>query len=398
MSEPTMSDQAQYDIVIVGGGINGLACACALEPSGLRIGVVDQREPEPFHKEYALRVSAINRASLKLFNSVGAFEAMRAMRVSPFRQMHVWDSSGVGQIHFDSAELGLDTLGYIIENNVIQLALLQKVMESASIDWICPAEIETIHTDETLKQVVLSDGRSLQAQLVVGADGAQSRVRELMGIEMHRTSYQQKAIVCTVETEYEHEETAWQCFMPSGQLAFLPLADGSSSIVWSLDEDKVEDMLALGDDSFARELEQAFEYCLGAIRSVSARAAFPLSHAHVDQYVQPGMALIGDAAHNIHPLAGQGANLGIMDAACLADVVIQAHRSDRQWFALHTLRKYERARKGDNRLMESSMTGFKTLFGNTNPVLVSLRNTGLLLADRITPIKDQFMRHAMGLN
>jgi 2-octaprenylphenol hydroxylase len=398
MSEPAISDLAQYDILVVGGGINGLACACALEPSGLRIGVVDQREPEPFDEDYALRVSAINRASLKLFNSVGVFEDMRAMRVSPFRQMHVWDSSGVGQIHFDSAELGLDTLGYIIENNVIQLALLEKVSKSAAIDWICPAEIETIHADETLKQVVLSDGRILQARLVVGADGAQSRVRELMGIEMHRTSYQQKAIVCTVETEYEHEATAWQCFMPSGPLAFLPLADGSSSIVWSLDEDRVEDMLALDDDSFARELEQAFEYRLGAISSVSARAAFPLSHAHVDQYVQPGMALIGDAAHNIHPLAGQGANLGIMDAACLADVVIQALRADRQWFALHTLRKYERARKGDNRLMESSMTGFKTLFGNTNPVLVGLRNTGLLLADRITPIKDQFMRHAMGLN
>ena len=393
-----MSDKGQYDILVIGGGINGLACACALEPSGLRIGVVDQREPEPFQQDYALRVSAINRASLKLFNKVGAFERMRAMRVSPFRQMHVWDSTGVGQIHFDCAELGLDTLGYIIENNVIQLALQEQVKQSDTIDWLCPAEIETIHTDEELKQVVLSDGRVLAARLVVGADGAQSRVRSLMNIEMHRTSYRQKAIVCTVETEYDHEETAWQCFMPSGPLAFLPLADGSCSIVWSLDEDKVDAMLALDEENFARELEQAFEYRLGAIQSVSARAAFPLTHAHVDQYVQPGMVLIGDAAHNIHPLAGQGANLGIMDAACLADVVIEALRADRQWYALHTLRKYERARKGDNRLMESAMTGFKTLFGNSNPVLISLRNTGLLLADQVTPIKDTFMRHAMGLN
>ena len=385
-----------YDVVIAGGGITGLTQACTLQHSGLRIGIIDQHGPAPVTETCSLRVSAINRASLQVFERVGALETMRQLRVSPFREMHVWDTTGVGQIHFDSAELGLDTLGYIIENNVIQQALLEVVRQADNIDWLCPAQIESLEINDGLKHVNLVDGSKLTAQLVVGADGHHSMVRQAMGLELVRKSYQQQAIVGTVATEYEHQQTAWQCFLPTGPLAFLPLADGNCSIVWSLDETEAEAMMALDEQGFADRLEQAFEYRLGSVTPVSGRAVFPLGHGHVEHYVQQGLALVGDAAHNIHPLAGQGANLGIMDAACLANVITEALHAQRQWSAYHTLRKYERSRKGDNRIMEATMTGFKYLFGNNNPFLAELRNMGLNLVDKADPVKQVFIRQALG--
>jgi len=385
-----------YDVLIAGGGITGLTLACALETTGLRVGVIDRNEPAALQDAYALRVSAINRASLEVFNQVGALERMQQLRVSPFREMHVWDSTGVGEIHFDSAELGLDALGYIVENNVIQLALLETARQSDTIDWLCPAQIESIDISGEFKRVELIDGVALTARLLVGADGSQSAVRGAMGIELLRKSYRQRAIVCTVRTEEAHQATAWQCFLPSGPLAFLPLADGSCSIVWSLDETEADAVMALDDQAFSERLEQAFEYRLGKVELVSERAMFPLGHGHVDRYVQDGVALIGDAAHNIHPLAGQGANLGIMDAACLAGVIAEALAAGRQWSAWHTLRKYERGRKGDNRVMETTMTGFKQLFGNDNPLLAEIRNMGLNLVDRAPVVKRLFTRQALG--
>jgi 2-octaprenylphenol hydroxylase len=395
MSEPM---NERYDILIAGGGITGLMLACALKDSGLKIGVIERQPPQPHENEYALRVSAINRASLQVFNAIGAFEHMVSLRVSPFRDMHVWDATGAGQIHFDSAELGLDALGYIIENRVVQHALLDVLLRSENLHWLCPAEIASIELVDGCGRIALADGAELIADLVVGADGATSVVRTAAGIELARNSYQQQAIVCSVGTEQSHAETARQCFRPSGPLAFLPLADGRCSIVWSLDEDKTETMLALDDAAFASALEQAFEFRLGAVTSVSRRALFPLGHGHVDTYIRPGVALIGDAAHQIHPLAGQGANLGIMDAACLAQVITQAKIAGRDWSALHTLRKYERWRKGDNRLMENSMTAFKTLFGIDDPLLAAVRNTGLGIVDQLGPLKYTFMRHAMGVS
>ena len=395
MSE-TESDH--YDAIIAGGGITGLTLACALQSSGLRIAVIDQHEPAPVAEEYSLRVSAINRASLQVFNSVGALEPMRQLRVSPFREMHVWDATGVGQIHFDSAELGLDTLGYIIENNVIQQALLAIVRQADSIDWLYPAQIESLEINDRLKRVRLVEGGELTAHLVVGADGSHSLVRRAMGLELVRKSYQQQAIVCTVATEYEHQQTAWQCFLPTGPLAFLPLADGNCSIVWSLDQVEAEAVMALDDQCFADKLSQSFEYRLGSVTPVSSRAVFALGHGHVEHYVQQGLALVGDAAHNIHPLAGQGANLGIKDSACLAEVIIEALQAQRQWSAYHTLRKYERSRKGENRVMEATMTGFKYLFGNDNPVLAEMRNVGLNLVDQVDPVKRIFIRQALGEN
>ena len=390
------TDARRYDVVIAGGGITGLSLAAALRNTGLQIAIVDQNQPVAVTGEYSLRVSAINHAALRLFEEVGAFEDMVKLRVSPFREMHVWDSTGVGQIHFDSAELGLDALGYIIENNVIQQALLAVIERAETIDWLCPAKIASLELQQPLKRVDLVGGKSLTAQMLVGADGANSLVRHAMGIELRRRPYRQQAVVCTVATEYDHQQTAWQCFSPTGPLAFLPLENGQCSVVWSLDQAEAETLLALDRAAFAARLEQAFEYRLGSVEAVSACAMFPLAHGHVERYVQPGQALIGDAAHTIHPLAGQGANLGISDAACLAKVISEALQARRQWSALYTLRKYERSRKGANRLMEVSMTTFKHLFGNNDPFLAELRNIGLNLVDHAAPIKQALIKQALG--
>ncbi len=391
------ASRTRYDVLIVGGGMVGLTLANLLRDSGLQIGVVEKFEPKAVSDEVDIRVSAINRASLNIFKSMGAWPEMVA-RAGVYHDMQVWDATGAGMIHFDAADVGLDALGYIIENTVIQQALQRCAEQAENIDWICPVEINSIKLADECQRLHLDDGRILECSLIVGADGSRSQVRAAANIEFERLSYGQRAIVCTVETELAHAETAWQCFTPDGPLAFLPLMNGQSSIVWSLEEGKVDTMLALDEESFCRELEQAFEYQLGAVKLVSPRAAFPLGHGHVDQYVQAGLALVGDAAHNIHPLAGQGANLGFLDAAALAEVIIQAHAAHRQWSALHSLRKYERARKGENRLMESAMTGFKLLFSNDSAVLSTVRNAGLGLVDQAPLIKNQFLRYAMGVN
>jgi len=245
---------------------------------------------------------------------------------------------------------------------------------------------------------LLEDGSGIYGKLLIGADGCESMVRQAARIDFQRKSYDQLGVVATVTSEQPHDKTARQCFLPSGPLAFLPLADGRCSIVWTLDEDKAKEIMELDDDDFSRRLEQAFEFKLGAVTSVSARAAFPLTHGHANSYVQDGLALIGDAAHIIHPLAGQGANLGIMDASCLATVIHSALEKGRQWNALHTLRRYERQRKGDNLAMEASMSGFKSLFGSDNSVLTSVRNIGLNLVDHLPLLKHQLIQHALGLN
>ena len=274
--------------------------------------------------------------------------------------------------------------------------MLELVSQADHIAWLCPASIEALDVESRIKRVELTAGETLTAPLVVGADGSRSMVRRAMGIGWVRESYRQQAIVCTVATELAHRQTAWQCFLPTGPLAFLPLADGNCSIVWSLDEAEAEAVIALDPPDFATRLEQAFEYRLGAVTLASERAVFPLGHGHVEHYVREGLALVGDAAHNIHPLAGQGANLGIMDAACLAEVIAHALRSHRQWSEVHTLRKYERSRKGENRIMEISMSGFKHLFGNRNPLLTEIRNIGLNLVDDAGPVKKMLIKHALG--
>jgi len=388
-----------YDIIIVGGGMVGLTLACALAKTGLKIAVIEAHEPEDISSdaEYGLRVSAISRASQQVFTNIGAWQHMLARRVSPYDHMQVWDATGNGQIHFSAADLGVDVLGHIVENNVVQFSLLKSLQQYKNLHWLCPQSIAQIESAGDSNHVTLNNGDVLTTKLLVGADGAHSRVRDAVGIRLEESPYQQKGVVCVVQSTKHHQYTAWQRFLPTGPLAFLPLADGRCSIVWSATDAEADRLLTLSTDNFCRELEQAFELTLGVVKSVGERAAFPLIRRHAEKYVMPGVALIGDAAHTIHPLAGQGVNLGVLDAACLAQVISDAVIVRRDFASMHVLRKYERWRRGENTLMMASMSGFKNLFSNDNSALSFIRNAGLNLVNGLPPVKNMFMRRAMGL-
>ncbi len=389
-----------YDIVIVGGGMVGASLACTLADSTLSIAVIEGHEPpaEWPADSFDIRVSAIARASERLFRRLGAWQAMEAMRVQPYQAMDVWDATGSGHIHFDAAELGEPDLGHIIENRVITRALLQRLRRHDNIDYLCPAKPVWLMLRSDHAQLQLDDGSLLQTPLIIGADGAHSWLRQQAGIDIQERHYRQTAVVTTVQTERHHEDTAWQCFLPSGPLAFLPLPEGRSSIVWSTSAEEAERLLALDDADFMSELGEAFMHRLGTVTAVGPRGAFPLKGRHAKKYVKPHLALVGDAAHTIHPLAGQGVNLGLADVEELAAVVLEAHRARRAIGSFKTLRRFERARRGDNLLMLDAMGAFKTLFSNDTPGLRELRNLGLNLADRSGPLKNLIVAQAMGLN
>ena len=395
-----VSDVEAFDIVIVGGGIVGLSLANELASSDFTVAIVERNKLDDLTENVDCRVSAINRFALKQFEKTGVFGTSLNERMCAFEKMFVWDQTGAGQIEFDSAEMGVPELGAIIENKVLQTMLLDVVSAAENITYLCPEEIVEINyqAENPQKQshVFLSSGKQLSAELLVGADGVNSKVRATANIQQVKKSYQQQGLVCNVRTSESHQSTAWQCFMPSGPLAFLPLFNGECSIVWSLDESDAEKIMALDDDGFKKELAALSEFKLGEIAEVNKRFLFPLSHSHVNEYVKPGLALIGDAAHSIHPLAGQGANLGIADAIALAEIISNAKKANRQWAALHTLKKYQRQRKGANQLMETSMTGFKELFGNKNSVLSEVRNAGLSLVDHLPAVKYKIIQQAIG--
>jgi 2-octaprenylphenol hydroxylase len=387
-----------FDIVILGGGMVGAALACACRQRGWRIAVLDGSPPEREWPpgEIDLRVSALSRASQRILERLDAWPRMAELGTSVYREMRVWDAVGGASIHFDSADAGEPDLGHIVENRVTRLALWEQLEAAEDVTLMCPAQVEVLSIGESGARVILADGDELDARLVVGADGRDSLVRTVLGIGTGGWAYDQRAIVCNAEPAHWHRETAWQRFLPTGPLAFLPLADGRCSIVWSADETRAEELLALDDATFIAELERAFEQRLGPILSVGPRAAFPLRLQYAKSYVRPRAALVGDAAHAIHPLAGQGVNLGFLDVAVLADVLDYARQSGRDIGGLATLRRYERARRGENLMMLGAMDLFKRAFGNRIPPLVAARNLGLLAADRIGPIKRAFMQQALG--
>jgi len=382
-----------YDVVIVGGGMVGACLACALARTDLQVAVLEFAEPQLSWSEDSvdLRVSAISIASQRIFNAVDAWQYMLDDRVSPYRDMKVWDSTGNGRIHFDSADMG-----HIVENRVIRAALLKRIEEHENIHFICPTSLASWHNDDDALYLTLADGSKIKTSLLVGADGSRSQVREQAGISYYGWPYDQSGVVAVVETELPHQETAWQRFLTTGPLAFLPLADGRSSIVWSTTQDAAAKLVAMDNEQFCIALGEAFEGRLGTITTTTQRAAFPLKLQHAGQYVKERVALVGDAAHMIHPLAGQGANLGFLDAASLADVISDAAQQGRDIGSLNVLRRYERWRKSGNVSTMYAMDGFKRLFSNDITAIKYLRNTGLTLADKCAPLKHRLMRHAMG--
>ncbi len=374
----------------------GATLACALGMQGFRVAVIEAHHPKPFdaQADYDLRVSAISPGSEAILRAIKAWSLIQQRRFCPYRRMHVWDSAGIGAISFDATEIGEPHLGHIIENHVIQNALIERIKTLAEVSWHCPDSLNELILKPDRVEVKLDSGLELTARLLVGADGPASRVRSLAGIALRAQSYGQQAVVANVHTELSHQYTAWQRFMTNGPLAFLPLSSEQCAVVWSTTHRKADDIVNQTDERFCEVLAEASDFRLGRILSTSARASFPLRGGQAYPYVTSRIALIGDAAHSIHPLAGQGANLGFKDIATLFEVLVYARHDIGK---LRVLRRYERARKGDNILTMRVMEGFKILFGSEIYPIVWLRNTGLNLANVAPAVKREFMRYAMGL-
>ncbi|WP_068825038.1 2-octaprenyl-3-methyl-6-methoxy-1,4-benzoquinol hydroxylase [Pseudomonas sp. BMS12] len=394
----------QADLIIVGAGMVGSALALALEHSGLEILVVDggSLSVKPFAADGAFepRVSALSAASQRILERLGAWEGIAARRTSAYRDMRVWDGSGTGSVHFSAASVHAETLGHIVENRVVQDALLDRLHDS-QLGLLGNARLEQLRRSGDGWLLTLADGRELRAPLLVAADGANSAVRRLAGCATREWDYLHHAIVTSVRCARPHQATAWQRFTDDGPLAFLPLQRGGDShwcsIVWSTVPAEAERLMALDDQAFRHELGKAFEWHLGEVTQVDPRVCIPLRQRHAKRYVESGLALIGDAAHSIHPLAGQGVNLGFLDAAVLAEVLLHAIERGEQPNDVRVLSRYERRRMPHNLAMMAAMEGFERLFQADPLPIRLLRNSGLNWVDELPDAKALFVRRALGL-
>lgn len=382
----------------------GSALALALQGSGLNIIVVDggPLSVKPFDSQapFEPRVSALSAASQRILQRLAVWDGIANRRASPYGEMQVWDGSGTGQIHFSAASVHADLLGHIVENRVVQDALLDR-LHDCDIGLLANARLEQMRRSGDDWLLTLADGRQLRAPLVVAADGANSAVRKLTGTATREWDYLHHAIVTSVRTEQPHHKTAWQRFTDNGPLAFLPLERAGEhwcSIVWSVTPKEAERLTALDDETFCRELEQAFEGRLGPVMAADPRLCVPLRQRHAKRYVAEGLALIGDAAHTIHPLAGQGVNLGFLDAAVLAEVLLHAAERGERLADIRVLSRFERRRMPHNLALMAAMEGFERLFQADQLPLRWLRNTGLRLVNQIPEAKATFVRQALGLS
>jgi len=395
-----------FDVLVVGGGPVG-ACLGALLAAGacgaraLSIAVLEPRPPAPLPADAALeaRVVALSRASEHLLRSAGAWQGIAGPRLSAYERMRIWhesvapDSEAV--LVFDAADVGEPNLGYIVENRLLQGALLEAFTRAGG--HLERGQLSALEiTDAGVN--LTTNGRVLSARLVVGADGAQSTVRRAAGLTAEVSDYRQTAIVASVATARSHQATAWQRFMRDGTLALLPLADGTSSIVWSADDNLAAGLLGASTSGFAQQLDRASDLALGTTRLVSERTSFPLRRLAAQRFVGQRVALVGDAAHVVHPLAGQGVNLGLMDAAALAQLVLAAAGEREDPGALSVLRAYERWRKSEVALMSTAIDAFDRLLAHGSGPLARVAQRGLSWVNRSQELRRFFVRRALGMS
>ena len=397
--------EMRADLLIVGAGMVGSALALALQHSGLEILLLDGSplSIKPFDEQAAFepRVSALSMASQRILERLGAWQGIEQRRASPYSDMRVWDGSGTGQIHFSAASVHAVVRGHIVENRVIQDGLLERLHDS-EVGLLANARLEQMRRSGDEWLLTLADGRTLRAPLVIAADGANSAVRRLTGCETREWDYLHHAIVTSVRCAEPHQATAWQRFTDDGPLAFLPLIrDGQQdwcSIVWSTTPEQAERLMKLDDADFCAQLERAFEGRLGAVLQADPRLCVPLRQRHAKRYVAEGLALIGDAAHTIHPLAGQGVNLGFLDAAVLAEELLHAYERGERLADERVLSRFERRRMPHNLALMAAMEGFERLFQADPLPLRWLRNSGLKWVEQLPEAKALFVRQALGLS
>ncbi|QYJ81733.1 FAD-dependent oxidoreductase [Shewanella aegiceratis] len=386
-----------YDVAIIGGGMVGLATAIGLGQEGLRVVVIDAGETQAVSGEARLRVSAINKASQRLLTHLGAWAYIDESRVGPYQKMAVWDKDSLGKIGFDAHSISEQTLGSIIENDNISHALATRAGELSEITHLENHRLEKIAFGEREAWLTLDNGDNLSAALVIGADGANSWVREQCKIPMTFWDYGHHAIVASIRTELPHNATARQVFLSDGPLAFLPLFEPNlCSIVWSVPPAKAQALLEGDKVQFERSLTAAFDGKLGMCTLESEPQAFPLRMRYARHFARHRLVLAGDAAHTIHPLAGQGVNLGFLDAAAIIETLSELKAKGKDLGDYANLRPLERWRKADALEMIAAMEGFKRLFEGSNPVKKALRDLGLNLVDNLSPVKTLFMQQAMG--
>ncbi len=384
----------QHEVIVVGGGPVGAAAVLALRACGFDVALVERSAiPPRFDSDdYDLRVYAISPASAAVLDGVGVWSAVLARRASAYSAMQVWEQGVERGLSFSASDAGTRQLGWIVEHNLIVAELWARfgglpVYRGADI-------VSAKFSSGESAELQLADGRTLVTRLVVAADGADSKIRDMACIDTVGWHYPQRAVVCHVQTGKPHRATAWQRFLPSGPLAFLPLADGRCSIVWSLEEPMADEVLALEDAAFCARLGAVSEYALGNITGTTRRVAFPLRLQHAQSYVGERLVLIGDAAHTVHPLAGQGVNLGFADVAALTTTLSEARDAGRDWSGARTLGRYQRQRRPENLEMLALTDALYRAFHLTVPGLRAVLGFGLGMVDRLAPVKSWFARRA----
>lgn len=408
-------EKKEYDIVVVGAGLVGLSFVNMLvshlninsnHDGGIKIAIL---EKQPFEKhdssnKFDSRVVALTESSRILLENIGVWDNIASEKVCPFERMEIWESDGTGHIEFDCNDIRQNSLGYIVENSLVVKCNLDKIKELKNVELICPAKVTSLtrESQSNTSTITLDDGTTIVAKLLVAADGGDSKVRDLCGFKLQESNYGHHAIVTRVNTEKPHNFTARQRFLPDGPLALLPIQfkEGDSkqcSIVWSQKDKTAEKLMQLDDIDFCKALENASGLCLGKIISVEQRAKFMLKQRHAQDYIMPGVALIGDSAHTMHPLAGQGVNLGLQDSLALVQEIeysVSRGLSPGNEFGL---RRYQRKRKPHNLAMISIINGLKMLFEDKHLPIRLVRNDGMNVLNQISFIKNKIMREAMGI-
>jgi 2-octaprenyl-3-methyl-6-methoxy-1,4-benzoquinol hydroxylase/2-octaprenylphenol hydroxylase len=386
------------DMAIAGGGMVGSACALALARRGFSVALLEAREPAPWCADDPedLRVIALAPSSAQLLDTLGVWRDIEAARVSPYRCMRVWDAASGAEITFDAACEGRAQLGWIVENKLVARTLWD-ALEGAGVRRICPAQVQGFEARDDRVAVELAGGEPLSAGLLVIADGGGSRLREQAGITVRGRDYHQRAVVAHVATERAHQATAWQRFTREGPLALLPLAEGRSSVVWSLPEARAREVLELDDEAFCAAVGLASDFRLGPVTATTARASFPLRLQIAERFAAGRCVLLGDAARMVHPLAGQGANLGLRDVAELAEVLGAARDDGRDFAVPHVLQRYARRRRSESTRDAHAFDAIERVFAWQSPAWATLRGIGMRAVNGLGPVKRRLSAHAEGI-